>query len=141
MNTKDLKHYTSTKTVEAMPMTAGEFHELTKRNPKNNGGYVPEEPGYYIKYPDGYESWCPKDTFERDYKCSETPLDRMEIEIEELKTRIAKLKKFINEYDNEKPIYSNLDMILLLSNQLMVMEFYCDILARRIKIMRENTQN
>ena len=27
----------------------------------------PEEPGYRVRYPDGYESWSPKDVFERAY--------------------------------------------------------------------------
>jgi len=32
--------------------------------PQNRG----DEPGYAIKYQDGYLSWCPKDTYERDYR-------------------------------------------------------------------------
>lgn len=27
-----------------------------------------DAPGYAIKYQDGYLSWCPKDTYERDYQ-------------------------------------------------------------------------
>ena len=27
-----------------------------------------EEPGYAIKYADGYQSWCPADVFDRDYQ-------------------------------------------------------------------------
>ena len=29
------------------------------------------KPGFAIKYCDGYISWCPKDTFERDYRAVE----------------------------------------------------------------------
>lgn len=31
----------------------------------NNGE---PQPGYAIKYQDGYKSWCPKDVYERDYQ-------------------------------------------------------------------------
>lgn len=33
--------------------------------PQINPNSAVDEPGYKVVYPDGYESWCPKETFER----------------------------------------------------------------------------
>ena len=42
----------------------------------------------------GYESWSPKDTFEKAYKIAETPVDRMQIEAEEVNGRYVKVGRF-----------------------------------------------
>lgn len=34
---------------------------------KDFGTHKAEDPGYKVRYPDGYESWSPKDVFERAY--------------------------------------------------------------------------
>ena len=38
--------------------------KIVKAEPKDKNGVA----GYAIKYPDGYESWSPKDTFEKAYR-------------------------------------------------------------------------
>ena len=90
-----MKQYTGTKTVKAVPMTYGEAHE---RGLIRENAYVEEyndNKGYHVIYPDGYESWSPAEVFEDAYKLSETPLDRLNIEIADLKQKADKLGAFI----------------------------------------------
>lgn len=57
-----MKKYIRCHLVEAMPMTRGAYNK--KRGwtlPKNEN---PKDKGYFVKYPDGYVSWCPKAQFE-----------------------------------------------------------------------------
>jgi hypothetical protein len=55
--------YVGVKIVEALPMTRGVYNNYAEREvpPIENH----EDDGYLVRYEDGYESWCPKDTFER----------------------------------------------------------------------------
>jgi hypothetical protein len=62
---EDLKEYQSIKTVKAAPMSykeAGEKGLVRNYNPE-----AEDVDGYYVLYEDGYESWSPKDTFEKGY--------------------------------------------------------------------------
>ena len=61
----ELKEYRAIKVVKAKPM---KYHEA------GHWGYVrdydvgkDEQEGYYIEYEDGYKSWSPKETFEKNY--------------------------------------------------------------------------
>ena len=61
-----MKNYIGVKIVKAQPMTKGEFSKM-------KGAASPlleesKEPGYVVKYPDGYISWSPKETFEKAYR-------------------------------------------------------------------------
>lgn len=58
--------YIGTKIIEAAPAVrkGGKVYDLTRPIPRS---MEPEEPGYRVRYPDGYESWSPKDVFERAY--------------------------------------------------------------------------
>ena len=38
--------------------------KIVKAEPQENEG----QPGYKVKYPDGYVSWSPKETFEKSYR-------------------------------------------------------------------------
>ena len=38
--------------------------KIIKAEPEEKDG----QEGYKVKYPDGYESWSPKDTFEKAYR-------------------------------------------------------------------------
>lgn len=64
-----MKKYQSLKTVQAEPCSLGYFIAQTKRDPYAGMDQKPEveTEGYMIHYPDGYVSWCPKTTFEKDY--------------------------------------------------------------------------
>lgn len=97
-----MKKFIGTKQVQAEPMTYGEAHKhgLIREN-----CYVAEyddNPGYLVEYEDGYKSWSPKDVFEKTYKISETALDRVNIESQEIMARCNKLCNFIcNGDDND----------------------------------------
>lgn len=67
-----MKQYIGTKLIEAEPA-----YQLDKKMvqpttwPVQKGAVVEE--GYRVRYPDGYESWSPKDVFEEAYR----PIDGM----------------------------------------------------------------
>ena len=53
-----MKKYIGTKIIEAEPCKAWKDTKLHKAG----------EDGYKVRYPDGYESWSPKDVFEEAYR-------------------------------------------------------------------------
>lgn len=60
-----MKKYIGTKLVEAKPMTRGEYGAAIGK--PITVGPNPGEGGYLVRYADGYESWSPKDVFEKAY--------------------------------------------------------------------------
>lgn len=70
---EQMKQYTGTKTVKAMPMTMGEAYErkLLKEGVRPSECET-DKAGYLVEYEDGYQSWSPADVFEKAYKPSET---------------------------------------------------------------------
>lgn len=52
-----MEKYIGTKMIEAEPCSAW----------KGAGGHKTGDPGYRVRYADGYESWSPKDVFEAAY--------------------------------------------------------------------------
>lgn len=88
-----MKKYIGTKQVEATPAIR-----------KGGNVYLPEdviprtmepvEEGYKVVYEDGYESWSPKEVFEKAYKIAETFKDRLTIEHDELEEKLNKLNDF-----------------------------------------------
>lgn len=63
-----MKKYIGTKQIEAEPMTMGEAYKRGLLQ----AGRVPSEAekdndGYHVKYQDGYESWSPKEPFDKAY--------------------------------------------------------------------------
>ena len=59
--------YIGTKIIEAVPAIrkGGKVYEEGWPIPKSMD---PTEKGYKVRYPDGYESWSPKDVFEEAYR-------------------------------------------------------------------------
>lgn len=55
--------YIGVKIVEASPMTRGEYNKY--RGWELPAGENPADDGYLVTYEEGYESWCPKDVFEK----------------------------------------------------------------------------
>lgn len=96
MNKEEMKLYTGTKTVKAMPMTMGEAYErkLLKEGVRPSECET-DKAGYLVEYEGGYQSWSPAEPFEKAYKLSETFLDRLSIEENELVDRVEKLTAFI----------------------------------------------
>ena len=66
---KNLKQYTCKKVIKAKPMTRYQAQELGLIRDIE----ATDEKGYYVKYPDGYESWSPKDVFEEGYESTGEP--------------------------------------------------------------------
>lgn len=95
---KEMKQYTGTKTVKAMPMTMGEAYErkLLKEGVRPSECET-DKAGYLVEYEDGYQSWSPADVFEKAYKPSETRLDRLRIECDELRAYSKDLDAYLNE--------------------------------------------
>ena len=128
-----MKKYIGTKQVEAEPMTMGEAY---RRNLLQTGR-VPNDsekdnPGFYVRYQDGYESWSPAETFCKAYKIADTPLDRMIIEHQELRDKINKLEKFLSSEGFDSLNYK---MQTLLDMQHRIMIEYSLILKERINNM------
>lgn len=66
---KEMKQYTGTKTVKAMPMTMGEAYERKLlKNGVRPSECETDKTGYLVEYEDGYQSWSPADVFEKAYK-------------------------------------------------------------------------
>ena len=134
-----MKKYIGTKQVEAEPMTMGEAY---RRNLLQTGR-VPNDsekdnPGFYVRYQDGYESWSPAETFNKAYKLADTPLDRLIIEHQELIDKINKLKRFLDRlnFDIKESKKITSEMRTLLDMQYRVMTEYSLILEKRINNMK-----
>ena len=78
MNKEEMKLYTGTKTVKAMPMTMGEAYErkLLKEGVRPSECET-DKAGYLVEYEGGYQSWSPAEPFEKAYKLSETFLKKL----------------------------------------------------------------
>lgn len=83
----ELKQYTGTKTIHAAPMT---ISEAEKELGRSITLAADNTDGYLVIYPDGYRSWSPAKAFEDAYRVSETHVDRMIIELNDLNERICK---------------------------------------------------
>lgn len=90
--------------------------------------------GYHVRYenPDGstYDSWSPKDVFEKAYQIAETYLDRMRIELQEIKSRLMKLNDFL--YSEKRHDISK-NEVFCLDEQKHAMERYLGVLLGRIR--------
>lgn len=128
-----MKKYIGTKEVSVMPMTLGEFIAKSGRNPYENDGKMHgnNEEGYLVEYENGYQSWSPKDVFEKAYKCSDTFLDRLYIELSDLQDKQDKLQNF---FDTEAFKSLSVQNRTLLEAQFGAMLSYSSILIERIRI-------
>ena len=60
-----MKKYIGCKLLKAEPMTRGAYNEYRGWTiPEDED---PEDPGYFVRYPEGYVSWSPKHIFEQAY--------------------------------------------------------------------------
>lgn len=120
----NFKTYTGTKTIKAVPMSRTEAEKILG---KSITPATPADDGYLVEYKDGYLSWSPKNVFEKTYRISETYVDRMRIELDELNERIAKARKatltpeLLSEEDRSD-----------LKRQIFGMELYAEALYSRI---------
>ena len=84
-----METYIGTKIIEAAPAVkkGGKVYDLTWPIPRSR---EPEEPGYRVRYPDGYESWSPKDVFEEAYRPTDAMSFGLAIEAAKKGKRIAR---------------------------------------------------
>lgn len=134
-----MKKYIGTKEVSATPawQIDGTIY------PKD--GVVPRsmnrKDGYKVIYEDGYESWSPKDVFEKAYKPSETVLDRLKIERYELRERIEKLEALLgNEINEGVKKAGGVPQAALLIIQRSHMVNYLDVLETRIALLENDNK-
>lgn len=132
-----MKKYIGTKEVSATPawQIDGTIY------PKD--GVVPRsmnrKDGYKVVYEDGYESWSPKDVFEKAYKPSETVLDRLKIERYELRERIEKLEALLgNEINEGVKKTGGVSQAALLIIQRSHMVNYLEVLETRIDLLEND---
>lgn len=127
--------YTGTKTVKACPMSLGEAEKVLGRKIETSAVENREESeGYLVEYEDGYRSWSPKDVFDKAYRVSETHLDRMNIELQEVEERYLNGRKFTFTQEFRKLTDKKRDA---LRKQLDSMENYLYLLSRRIELELE----
>lgn len=68
-----MKKYIGTKIIEAKPMNRGDYNKYRGwQIPANEN---PEDDGYLVKYSDDYESWSPKEQFDKAYRCFEDGME------------------------------------------------------------------
>lgn len=112
-----MKKYIRTKEVQAEPMNELKAVELGyARADEDNHVW---RNGYHVLHPDNHNSWSPADVFNSAYKCADSLIDRMHIELEELQKRI----KEIEQRENRN---------VLLDTQYNIMKSYENILMLRI---------
>lgn len=128
-----MKKYIGTKQVSATPA----WRINGKVYPKD--GVVPRvmnrEDGYKVVYEDGYESWSPKDVFEKAYKVADTFLDRLIIEQKELAEKLEKLCLFVESPKFTETVKDAKQRELLLAQKEHMAE-YLNILNQRIKLLQ-----
>ena len=126
-----MKKYIGTKVIMAEPMTMTEAQKVLGGELKP---VTVEEDGYLVEYKDGYKSWSPKSVFEEAYKCAETFLDRLEIELTELSNKQDKLNKF---FDTDVFKGMPKQKQTMLQAQFGAMLAYSQILVERIRVEKE----
>ena len=135
-----MKKYIGTKVIMAEPMS--ELDAIKKNYRFRIAGDDSNwEEGYHTKeFTLGgriYDNWIPKDVFEKAYKPSDTVLDRLKIERNELRERIEKLEDFIGQdFSEAKEKVGSLQAALLVC-QRSYMVNYLDVLETRIDLMEE----
>ena len=126
---EQMKQYTGTKTVKAMPMTMGEAYERKLlKNGVRPSECETDKAGYLVEYEDGYQSWSPADVFEKAYKLSETRLDRLRIECDELRVRSKELDTYLNEGYEKAAAEIGRSLTMLLVLQSSYLHNYLDVL-------------
>lgn len=131
----EMTQYTGTKTIMACPMSLGEAEvELGRMIDTSAVENRESTEGYLVEYEDGYRSWSPKEVFEKSYRTSSTHLDRMMIELGEVKERYLKGRDF--SFSQEFRRLST-EKRSTLRKQLDSMENYLYILSYRIALELE----
>ena len=142
-----MKQYTGTIVVNAKSVTRKEYYAFRRWELRE--GDNPEDVGYIVEYCDteaqpeltgkanGYIAWAPKNVFEKSYKLTDNYMDRLQIELDELYTRMEKLGNFLSKPKPENLIEEEWRM---LQEQLDTMDKYYNILTARITVAKTREQ-
>lgn len=84
-----MKQYIGTKMIQAKPMNRGEYNKYRGWEIPSNEN--PTDEGYLVKYEDGYESWSPKEVFEKAYRESYGLTFGMALELLKKGEKVARL--------------------------------------------------
>ena len=83
-----MKQYIGTKIIKADPAYRVDGKAFVKANIVPSGVHI--EDGYKVVYPDGYESWSPKDVFEAAYRATDGMNFGLAIEAAKMGKKIAR---------------------------------------------------
>lgn len=135
-----LEQYTGTKTLNATPLSRGDYNTL--RGWDVPADENPDDEGYLVEYVDsgesnhpdftGYISWSPKHVFEKAYKASGSAEQRMVIERDELKAKLNKLTYFLSQ---PKPYYISPKQWQIKIDQKRAMTAYLSTLNASLELM------
>ncbi|MBO7280745.1 MAG: hypothetical protein J6V00_06225 [Bacteroidaceae bacterium] len=121
-----MKKYIGIKEVQAEPMD--ELSAIELRYARANDDLQEWRDGYHVLYPDNNNFWLPADVFNSTYKCADSFIDRIHIELEELQKRIKKIEQRENRD-------------VLLDIQYNIMKSYEDVLMLRISSFIHHQQD
>lgn len=128
------KTYRASFSVRAIQMTRLEYNDLRgwivphQENPKDKGFLVVrEDQPSNVDGIKGYVSWLPEDVFNDTYKVTDTYVDRLIVEHDELEERLSKLKNALPEVPEA--------VRETLSRQAVAMEEYLSILKERMSFV------
>ena len=135
----NLKKYIGTKVVEARPMNEIDAESIGYAR-ENNDNHEWRD-GYHVRYtnPDGsfYDSWSPKDVFEKSYIIAESPKDRIKIELSNITNKLIKLRNFLYVKEHSVDTVGVYQYSLMVAQE-HIMQSYKDILEKRLALF-ENT--
>lgn len=128
-----MKKYIGTKSVQATPAIrkGGKVYLPTDAIP---GTMEQVEEGYKAVYEDGYESWSPKDVFEKAYKAAETFKDCLLVERQDSAERFSKPCAFADTPKFKEVVKDEHQRDLLLQQRDYMGE-YLNILNQRIEAL------
>lgn len=137
-----MEKYIDVKVVFAEPMTEAEAKE--KGYYRGETTQNPSRDGFHIHYTDNdYDSWCPKDVFEKSYHLSNPLVDtalgmchydykeRFKAEINQLKVRYERLSEMCRMWDEGELKFTPTCPREIYDKQLAAMEAYFNILEIR----------
>lgn len=132
----NMEKYIGIKEVNAQKMN--EYDAVERGFARINEDNHEWREGYHVQYvnPNGsiYDSWSPKDVFEKSYQVADTPLDRMRIEYNELMDKHNKLVLFFSRKDAIEIV--GVDQASLMDLQKNQMHDYLITLRKRIDLMK-----
>ena len=124
-----MSKFTATITVEAEFHNALEAEILTGEVINTGSAHPSQVQGYLVTEEDGRKRFIPKEVFEKTYRPSDTFLDRLYIERDELEKKLKKLEAFLATDAESKLLPKDVELLELQANS---MHRYLNYLNKRI---------